>query len=83
MNSLSHSAQREGVSLLEGAAGLTESSTRFKGYFAPEWNVREAGVATNVPDFLCPDESLVILDRLREVTQSALQLEVRRMLGIV
>jgi hypothetical protein len=86
MESMRHSALREDVTLLEGADDLVGESSRFPTYFQSSSGTGggTAGqYASAVPDLLLRDDSLVILDRLREVTQTALQLEVSSLVLLI
>jgi hypothetical protein len=86
MESMRHSALREDVTLLEGADDLVAERSRFPTYFQGGSGTGGGAVgqyASAVPDLLLRDDSLVILDRLREVTQTALQLEVSSLLLLI
>lgn len=67
MLGMSSTAVRDRLTLLEGAPSVVETSSRHAGYYRAEGG--ESG--------LVQDDTLMVMDRLREVTQKALQLEVR------
>jgi hypothetical protein len=73
---LSHSAIREDVSLLEGAHDVVMQHSRFPSYHAPAQRRDSLDIGTGGEGMLVQDDSLLLLDRLREVTQKAVQLEV-------
>ena len=67
MLGMSNTAVRDRLTLLEGAPSVVETSNRHAGYYRAD--AGESG--------LVQDDTLLMMDRLREVTQKALQLEVR------
>jgi hypothetical protein len=77
MVGLSHSAIREDITLLEGAHDIVSQHSRFPSYHAPALQRDGLDIGAGGEGMLVQDDSLLLLDRLREVTQKAVQLEVR------
>lgn len=81
MMGMSHSGLRETVTLFEGAPSVAAQHSRFPSYNNHQQYQQYggAGVGSNGDDsgeMLVEDEALVMLDRLRDVTQRAVQLQV-------
>lgn len=74
---MTHSQQRESLSLFEGAPGIVSHNSKHTSYHnSSSSSGSGGGDAFEGGDGLVVDDSLLILDRLREVTQKAVQLEV-------
>ncbi len=75
---MTHSQQRESLSLFEGAPSIVSHNSRHTSYHNSHnsSSTSNGGDIYEGADGLAVDDSLLILDRLREVTQKAVQLEV-------
>lgn len=80
---MTHSQQRENLSLFEGAPGIVSHNSKHTSYHNSNSNsCSSSGDNFEGGDGLVVDDSLLILDRLREVTQKAVQLEVLAVVDI-
>ena len=78
---MTHSQQRESLSLFEGAPGIVSHNSKHTSYHNSN-SSSSGGDAFEGGDGLVVDDSLLILDRLREVTQKAVHLEVLAVVDI-
>lgn len=74
---MSASSQRDQLTLFEGAPHIVDRNSKHGIYYASLEDRESAGSGkNNYHEELVPDDGLLILDRLRDVTQKAVQLEV-------
>lgn len=74
---MTHSQQRESLSLFEGAPDIVSHNSKHASYHScSSSSSSNDNTDGTYGEGLAADDSLLILDRLREVTQKAVQLEV-------